>query len=152
MHRRVASPPRHDMRRGNRVVKPRSAPGAEMGPSTSRFAPLLSPEISPGEPLARCRHVTACFWKAGTGPGSSGRGSAVGPGVAQQERELSCLPVPVVTWHSVGPSLCWGTETQGKRLRTQARERSRELWLPWKRERSSKGTDRWAMEGRSYTH
>ena len=42
----------------------------------------------------------------------------------------------------MGPSLCWGAETQGKRLWTQALERSRGLWLPWKRERSSKGTDR----------
>lgn len=97
MHRRLASPPHHEMRRGNRVVRPRSVPGAEMGPSTRRFAPLLSPEISPKEPLARRHHVTAHFWKAGTGPAISGRGSAVGPGVAQQETELSCLPVPVVT-------------------------------------------------------
>lgn len=84
------------MRRGNRVGRPRSAPGAEMGPSTPRFAPLLSPEVSPKEPLAHCHHVTAHFWKAGPAP-PLGQRVCSGPGVAQQERELSCLLVPVVT-------------------------------------------------------
>lgn len=75
------------MRRGNRVGRPRSAPGAEMGPSTPRFAPLLSPEVSPKEPLAHRHHVTAHFWKAGPAPPlgqrvcSGAGGSAAGEGV-----------------------------------------------------------------------
>lgn len=67
------------------------------------FSPLLSPEISPKEPLARCCHVTAHFWKAGTGPAVLGRGPGVRLGAVQQDRELSCLPVPVVTTAFSGP-------------------------------------------------
>ena len=91
------------MRRGNRVVTgvtgPR--PAQRWGPACVAllpFSPLRSHQGTPG--TLPC---DAHFWKAGTGPAVLGRGSAVGPGVAQQERELSCLPVPVVTMAFSGP-------------------------------------------------
>ena len=86
MHRRVASPPRHDMRRGNRVVTgvtgPR--PAQRWGPACVAllpFFPLRSHQGTPGT-LPGDAH----FWKAGTRPALSGRGSCDHPFLEGRDR------------------------------------------------------------------
>ena len=150
-HAENSVPPRHKMRRGNRVVKPRSAPGAERCPARAAFLPFSLLRSHPRNPWHAAVMWPPISGRQGPAPPSGAEGLGWGWGQRSRRGNWAAFLYLLWQWHSVGPSLGWGAEMQGRRW-MQARERSGGLWLPWKHERSSKGADRCAVEGRSHTH